>query len=40
MDRTQLEQIERLLLRERQKTLRSLGRFQEQSKNTRDSTAT
>ncbi|HYW08895.1 MAG TPA: TraR/DksA C4-type zinc finger protein [Longimicrobium sp.] len=38
MDRTHLEQIERLLLRERQKTLRSLGRFQEQSQNTRDST--
>ena len=37
MDRTQLEQIERLLMRERQKTLRSLGRFQEQSSRTRDS---
>jgi DnaK suppressor protein len=37
LDRTQLEAIERLLLREREKTLRSLGRFQEQSKLTRDS---
>ena len=37
MDRTQLEQIERLLMRERTKTLRSLGRFQEQSSRTRDS---
>ncbi|HEX8692149.1 MAG TPA: TraR/DksA C4-type zinc finger protein [Longimicrobium sp.] len=37
MDRTQLETIERLLLRERDKTLRSLGRFQEQSKLTRES---
>jgi RNA polymerase-binding transcription factor DksA len=36
MDRAQLEAIERLLLRERDKTLRSLGRFQEQSKQTRD----
>ena len=36
MDRTQLEAIERLLLRERDKTLRSLGRFQEQSKLTRE----
>ena len=37
MDRTELETIERLLLRERDKTLRSLGRFSEQSKMTRDS---
>jgi DnaK suppressor protein len=37
MDRTQLERIERLLLREREKTLRSLGRFSEQSKLTRES---
>ena len=37
MDRTQLETIERLLMRERTKTLRSLGRFQEQSSRTRDS---
>ena len=37
MDRTQLETIERLLMRERQKTLRSLGRFQDQSSRTRDS---
>ena len=37
MDRTQLEIIERLLLRERDRTLRSLGRFQEQSKLNRDS---
>lgn len=36
MDRAQLEAIERLLLRERDKTLRSLGRFQEQSKQTRE----
>lgn len=37
MDRTQLDAIERLLLRERDRTLRSLGRFQEQAKQTRDS---
>jgi DnaK suppressor protein len=37
MDRTHLEKIERLLLREREKTLRSLGRFQEQSQLTRES---
>ena len=37
MERTELEAIERLLLRERDKTLRSLGRFAEQSKMTRDS---
>lgn len=37
MDRTQLDTIERLLLRERDKTLRSLGRFQEQAKLTRES---
>jgi DnaK suppressor protein len=37
MERTQLETIERLLMRERDKTLRSLGRFQEQSKLTRES---
>ncbi|HET6231430.1 MAG TPA: TraR/DksA C4-type zinc finger protein [Longimicrobiaceae bacterium] len=36
MERTQLEQIERLLLRERDKILRSLGRFQEQASLTRD----
>ena len=37
MERTNLDAIERLLLRERDKTLRSLGRFAEQSKQTRDS---
>ena len=37
MDQTELETIERLLLRERDKTLRSLRRFSEQSKMTRDS---
>jgi DnaK suppressor protein len=37
MDQTQLEAIERLLLRERDKTLRSLGRFQQQTKLNRDS---
>ena len=37
MDRTQLEQIERLLVREREKILRSLGRFQQQSKLSRES---
>ena len=37
MERTQLDTIERLLMRERDKTLRSLGRFQEQSKLTRES---
>ena len=36
INRTQLEAIERLLLRERDKTLRSLGRFSEQSKQTRE----
>lgn len=36
MDRTQLDAIERLLLRERDRTLRSLGRFQEQAKQTRE----
>jgi len=36
MDRTQLEHIERRLLRERSRILRSLGRFQEQAKLTRD----
>ncbi|HWK90238.1 MAG TPA: TraR/DksA family transcriptional regulator [Longimicrobium sp.] len=36
MERTQLEAIERLLLRERDKILRSLGRFQQQSKLSRD----
>lgn len=36
MDRTQLEHIERRLLRERQRVLRSIGRFQEQSKTARD----
>jgi DnaK suppressor protein len=38
MERTQLEQIERLLQRERDKILRSLGRFQQQSKLSRDAT--
>ncbi|HEU4456003.1 MAG TPA: TraR/DksA family transcriptional regulator [Longimicrobium sp.] len=37
MERTHLDAIERLLLRERDKTLRSLGRFAEQSKLTRES---
>lgn len=37
MDRTQLEHIERRLLRERERILRSLGRFSEQAKLTRDS---
>lgn len=37
MDRTQLDHLERLLLRERNKILRSLGRFQEQSTQSRDS---
>jgi DnaK suppressor protein len=37
MDRTQLDEIERLLVRERQKILRSIGRFQQQSKLSRDS---
>jgi DnaK suppressor protein len=37
MDQSQLDTIERLLLREREKTLRSLGRFQQQSKLNRDS---
>lgn len=37
MDRTQLEQLERRLLRERERILRSLGRFSEQSKLTRES---
>ena len=36
MDKSQLEHIERLLLRERERTLRSLGRFQEQTKLSRD----
>jgi DnaK suppressor protein len=36
MDRSQLEHIERRLLRERERVLRSLGRFQEQAKLTRD----
>jgi len=36
MDRTQLEHIERRLLRERDRALRSLGRFEEQSKLSRD----
>jgi DnaK suppressor protein len=40
MDRTQLEHIERRLLRERERILRSLGRFSEQSKLTRDSADT
>ncbi len=37
MDRTQLDIIERLLLREREKIQRSLGRFQEQAQQTRES---
>src|SRR3989337_1474789 len=37
MDRTQLEHIERRLLRERERILRSLGRFSEQAKLTRES---
>ncbi len=37
MDRTQIEHIERRLLRERERALRSLGRFAEQSKLSRDS---
>lgn len=37
MDRTELEAIEQLLQRERSKILRSLGRFSEQAKQTRDS---
>ena len=36
MDRSQLEHIEKRLLRERERALRSLGRFQEQSTQTRD----
>lgn len=37
MDRTQRDEIERLLIRERTKILRSLGRFQQQSQLSRDS---
>jgi DnaK suppressor protein len=37
MDQTQLEHIENRLIRERERALRSLGRFQEQSKLSRDS---
>jgi RNA polymerase-binding transcription factor DksA len=37
MERTHLDAIERLLLRERDKTLRSIGRFAEQSRLTRES---
>ena len=37
MDRSQIEHIEQRLLRERTRALRSLGRFQEQSKLSRDS---
>ena len=37
MDRSQIEHIEQRLLRERERALRSLGRFQEQSKLSRDS---
>lgn len=37
MDRTHLAEIERLLLREREKIQRSLGRFQQQSKLGRES---
>ena len=36
MDRTQIEHIERRLLRERERALRSLGRFQEQSQQSRE----
>lgn len=36
MDRSQLEHIEQRLLRERDRALRSLGRFQEQSKLSRE----
>jgi len=38
MDRSQLEHIENRLLRERDRALRSLGRFQEMSKLSRDAT--
>jgi DnaK suppressor protein len=37
MDRSQIEHIEQRLLRERERALRSLGRFQEQSQLSRDS---
>ena len=37
MERSQIEHIEQRLLRERTRALRSLGRFQEQSKLSRDS---
>jgi RNA polymerase-binding transcription factor DksA len=37
MDRSQLEHVEKRLLRERERALRSLGRFQEQSSMSRDS---
>jgi RNA polymerase-binding transcription factor DksA len=36
MDRSQIEHIEQRLQRERERALRSLGRFQEQSKMSRD----
>lgn len=36
MDRSQLEHIENRLIRERERALRSLGRFQEMSKLSRD----
>ncbi|MEX2584409.1 MAG: TraR/DksA C4-type zinc finger protein [Gemmatimonadota bacterium] len=36
MDPSQIEHLERRLLRERERALRSLGRFQEQSKLSRD----
>jgi RNA polymerase-binding transcription factor DksA len=36
MDRSQIEHLERRLQRERERALRSLGRFQEQSKLSRD----
>lgn len=36
MDRSQIEHIERRLLRERDRAMRSLGRFEEQSKLSRD----
>ncbi len=36
MDRKEIEHLEKRLLRERERALRSLGRFQEQSKLSRD----
>jgi DnaK suppressor protein len=37
MDRNEIEHLEKRLLRERERALRSLGRFQEQSQLSRDS---